>query len=324
MNIEFLKFFIDPATGESLTLEDAVYEQNDIISGKLKSSSNTYEIVNGIPRFIPMEKKNYAKSFGYQWNKWKRIQFDSENKGTKMEGYTKMMWEKICDLANDTDMLHNKLILDIGCGPGRFIEAARTKGAKVIGLDYSSAVEAGRENFKDDPDTCIIQADALKLPIAPNVLDGAYTIGVLHHTPDPKKGVEQATIALKDGGWFAVSVYAKGGYYDKIFVQAWRKLFNFLWPVFKHYPALLYTYTVMVLFWPIGRVIPFLGKIIRQAFPYVNLPNWRWAMLDTFDSLTPSYQSAHESYEVFRWFKDNGYKKIEPVDWSFTAYKGVK
>lgn len=323
MNIDFLQYFVDPATHEPLVLEDAVYENEDIISGRLRSASNSYPIINGIPRFVPVE-KNYAKSFGYQWNKWKRIQFDSENTGNKMAGYTKMMWEKISDMENDETSLQGKIVLDIGCGPGRFIEIARKKGAKVIGLDYSSAVEAARENFKSDPGTCIIQADALKLPIASGILDAAYTIGVLHHTPDPKAAVGEATRALKKDGWFSISVYAKGGYYDKAFVQAWRKLFNFLWPVFKQYPPLIYTYVVMILFWPIGRAVPFLGKLIRQMFPYVNLPNWRWSMLDTFDSLTPSYQSAHESYEVFRWFKDNGFTKIEPTDWSFTAYKGVK
>ena len=70
MHKKFLPFFIDPLTKEQLELQDAVYENEDIISGRLRSASNTYEIINGIPRFVPAGKKNYAKSFGYQWNKW--------------------------------------------------------------------------------------------------------------------------------------------------------------------------------------------------------------------------------------------------------------
>ena len=81
---------------------------------------------------------------------------------------------------------------------------------------------------------------------------------------------------------------------------------------------------VVGLFRPVARVIPFLGKIIRAIFPFVNLADHKWSVLDTFDSLTPSYQSAHESFEVFSWFKKNKFKAIEPTDWGFTGYKGVK
>lgn len=321
MQRKFLPLLMDPVSGEPLELVGEVAEKDEIISGQLKSASNSYEIINGIPRFVTTGKKNYASTFGYQWNKWKRVQFDSANKGRKMEGYTTNMWEKICGVDAQS-RFDGQFLLDVGCGPGRFIEVAREKGAMVIGIDYSDAVEAARENFKNDENVCIIQGDALKLPIVPKIIDNAYSIGVLHHTPAPAAGVIEARRVLRENGWFAIAVYAKGGHYDKLSVQAWRKLFNFLWPVFRQYPPLLYTYFVTGLFWPIGRVIPILGKLIRQVFPYVNLPDWKWAVLDTFDSLTPSYQSAHESYEVYRWFKDNHYKNIEPTDWSFTAYKG--
>lgn len=46
--------------------------------------------------------------------------------------------------------------------------------------------------------------------------------------------------------------------------------------------------------------------------------------LDTFDSITPGFQSAHESYEVFQWFKKAGLIEIEPSNWGFTSYHGLK
>lgn len=322
MHQKFLKYLVDPATGEKLELKDEVIVNEDILTGTLISTSNSYKIMNGIPRFVVSEEKDYTKSFGYQWNKWRRIQFDDANKGKPMEGYTKMMWEKICGAAAN-ERFDGKVILDIGCGPGRFLDIALTKGAMVIGIDYSNAVEPARENFSH-PDVCILQADALKLPIATGVLDASYSIGVLHHTPDPSRGVAEAYRVLKNDGWFAISVYAKGGYYDKAIVQAWRKFFNLLWPVFKHYPPLIYSHVVVSLFRPVARLIPFLGKVIRAVFPFVNLADHQWSVLDTFDSLTPSYQSAHESFEVFSWYKKNKFSAIEPTDWGFTGYKGVK
>ncbi len=48
----------------------------------------------------------------------------------------------------------------------------------------------------------------------------------------------------------------------------------------------------------------------------------RWSILDTFDSVTPSYQSAHEAYEVFQWLKTNGLVEIETSNWGFATYNG--
>lgn len=315
---------MDPETREELSLTDAVMDGDEIESGFLRSSTASYPIVRGVARFVNHEDKNYAGSFGYQWNKWKKIQFESANKGRPLEGYTTMMWERILDLENKPHDLNGQLIVDLGCGPGRFVEVARAKGALVIGVDFSLAVEAARENFRQDKDTCIIQADALKLPIKDMVADGVFSIGVLHHTPQPSKGVEQAYRILKPEGWFGISVYSRGGYYQSASVNLWRKIFNFFWPVFRHYPPLFYSYFTVYALRPVVRAIPFLGKFIKVFFPFVNLDDKQWSLLDTFDSVTPSYQSSHESYEVYRWFVDNGYRQIRPTNWSFTAYVGEK
>jgi hypothetical protein len=78
----------------------------------------------------------------------------------------------------------------------------------------------------------------------------------------------------------------------------------------------------------IMRKIPFIGRItsglFRVFFPNINLPDINWSLLDTFDSITPSYQSTHESYEVFQWLKNCGLVNIEPTDWGFTSYRAIK
>ena len=321
MHVSFVEYFVDPKTKEPLVLEATESKGDFVESGFLKSSTNKYPIVRGIPRFVDYESQNYSKSFGYQWHRWPRVQFEAENVGKPMAGYTRKMWERITGITGD---LTGKTIVDIGCGPGRFSDVARSKGAKVIGIDFSSAVEMAAKNLKDDPNVCICQADALNLPIKPGSIDGAFTIGVLHHTPNPKEGVNQAFHVLKDPGWFSICVYSKGGYYDFPTVQLWRKLFNVLWKLFGHIPALIYTYCIVYLFWPIARVFPILDKPIRALFPFCNLPDINWSILDTFDSVTPTYQSAHESFEVFSWLKSTGFSQIEPTDWGFTSFRGTK
>ena len=64
----------------------------------------------------------------------------------------------------------------------------------VPGRDYNrAAVEVARCNFDGDPDTLVIQGDILHPPFRADSFDGGFTIGVLHHTPDPSAGLTALT-----------------------------------------------------------------------------------------------------------------------------------
>jgi SAM-dependent methyltransferase len=238
-----------------------------------------------------------------------------------MEGHTLRMWERIT--AVEASDLHGAVIGDFGCGPGRFVEVVRRKHGRVIALDLSDAVEVARANFRGDPDVLICQADVLEPPLKEESLDGAFSIGVLHHTPDPRRRFEKLVRCVKTGGWVAISVYGKGGYYDSPSVRLWRRIFRTLWPVFGHYPPLAYAYVTTFALRPLSR-IPLIGLALRGLFPFVRLPDVRWSLLDTYDSVTPAYQSAHESDEVLEWFRGCGLADIAPSDWGVTAYHAVR
>jgi hypothetical protein len=135
--------------------------------------------------------------------------------------------------------------------------------------------------------------------------------------------VEEAARVVRASGWFAVSVYGKGGYYDFPTVQAWRRIFQALWPVAGHYPPLLYSYATAYGLRPLARIPGIgllLGKALKLPFPSVDLPDVQWSLLDTFDSVTPSHQSAHQAFEVFQWLKSAGMEEIEPSDWGFSTF----
>lgn len=321
MHRDFLPYLCDPHTREPLELTVIEERGGRVLTGTLRSSTASYPIVRGIPRFAGYDDSaNYTGSFSYQWQKWSRIQFDGENVGGPMANYTGAMWDRICGTAGKD--LTGKVLVDIGCGPGRFIDVARRRGARVIGLDLSGAVEAAQENFAGDPAVLICQADVLHPPVVAAAMDGAYSIGVLHHTPDPREGFRHMAALVKPGGNVAVCVYTKGGYYDFPTVKAWRTLFKALWPVLQHRPPLAYAWLAANVIQPLTRSIPILGQAVRLLLPYCPLPDRRWTLLDTFDSVTPSYQSAHETYEVFSWFKSAGLVEVEPSDWGYTAFHG--
>ena len=73
-----------------------------------------------------------------------------------MAGHTTKMFKSITELTNDK--LKDKTILDIGCGPGRFVDVSRTLGAKlVIALDYSLAIDTAKQNFADENGIFFVQ-----------------------------------------------------------------------------------------------------------------------------------------------------------------------
>jgi SAM-dependent methyltransferase len=319
MHPSFIEYLADPVTKEPLVIKKISQTKGDSITkGILASSTNEYEILDGIPRFVRHEKENdYAASFAFEWRKWSRVQFESDNVGKPMQGHTLNMFERI--VGHKESNYAGQVIRDVGCGSGRFVDVVRGKGGRVIAIDYSAAAEVAYHNFEFDDQVMVCQADALALPIKGRSMDGAYSIGVLHHTPDPQKGFGEIAKTINNGGWIAISVYGKGGFYDSPQVTLWRSLFKTMRPFLGHLPPLLYAYIGAYVIYP-SSFIPILGHALRLAFPSVRIPDRRWRVLDNFDAVTPSHQSSHTSFQVFSWFKKAGLVHIEPSDWGFSAY----
>jgi SAM-dependent methyltransferase len=197
MKIHHLTLLCDPDTREELTLEGAVFAGDEIVSGSLRSAHRTYPIIRGIPRFVDDE--GYSDNFGYQWNRWARVQFEDHNVGVPMQGHTTRMFTEITRFS--AERLRGKTVLDMGCGPGRFTDVALGMGASVVALDYSSAIDTAQANFAGkNADVLFVQGDALRLPLKDNSVDYSFSVGVLHHTPSPATGVREAYRVTRGGG----------------------------------------------------------------------------------------------------------------------------
>lgn len=113
-------------------------------------------------------------------------------------------------LMNDDDLANGKLILDAGCGNGRFSNQAAKYGAEVIGVDIGTgAVEAAYENTREKDNIHIIQGDLFKLPFKKNIFDTAFSIGVLMHTGDAYRAFKSIVSHIKAGGIFTTHLYHK-------------------------------------------------------------------------------------------------------------------
>jgi SAM-dependent methyltransferase len=290
-----------PRCKESLDLRTDAGDGIEVHEGTLRCPmcGRNYRITGGIPRFV--EGGSYAASFGRQWEWFRRVQLDSQSGST----------ESACMLEATTGWTdadyRGRLVLDAGVGAGRFAEVVANKGGEVVGVDLSRAVDAAYENIGRRPNVHLVQADIMAMPFREGTFDLAYSVGVLHHTPDPEQAFGRVAAVVRKGGALAVYVYARYGPSHQ-FSDAIRRVTTRLpLPVLRAVSALAvpayYLYRVPVIRGPLDMVCP----ISRH-------PDWRWRWLDTFDWYSPKYQWKVLYPDVFRWFQSNGFQDIELFD----------
>jgi SAM-dependent methyltransferase len=327
MNPTFLDLLACPETGSALKLENGEVRSGCVVTGALvNAAGRRYPIIRGIPRFVSEE--CYANSFGFEWNRWPRVQFESENTGRPMAGHTTRMWETITAVGEQA--VRGRTIVEFGCGPGRFLDVVRGKGGRAVGIDMSLAVEAARRNFEKDREVLIVQGDVLRPPLRRGAFDGGYSIGVLHHTPRPEAGLRQLVNAVARGGWVSVCVYPKGEFYDYPSVARFRRLHHRLSPRWGYRPAMAYSYFSA---YGLNRVFRKLRKIPggkrmlkwlqREWLVCLDLPDARWSVLDIFDAITPSTASTHTGDEVQAWLLHAKCSQITLTPWCDTSFTAI-
>ncbi|MCX6319795.1 MAG: methyltransferase domain-containing protein [Bacteroidetes bacterium] len=259
--------------------------------GFLVSKNQKIPIVNEIPRFV--ESGAYASLFGDQWKAFRKTQLDSFT-GTTI---SRKRVEKC--LGELSDSIRGKLVLEAGCGAGRFTEILLDKGAYLISSDISTAVEVNRENCPVNERHKVIQADINDMPFEPEIFDIVICIGVIQHTPNTEKTIEDLFRLVKKGGHLVIDHYT----FEKSYFL--RTAFLYRRFLKKKNPDFTIAYTKKL----VNRYLPlhkrfsknkllsiFLNRIspvitYYRAFPELNEQmQEEWAYLDTHDSLTDWYK----------------------------------
>jgi len=188
--------------GDILLAYASKYDDKEIMDGVLscKKCSREYKIVGGVPRFadlakIEEDKAETAENFGWQWT-----HFTQEN-----EQYADQFLGWMQPVTRD--FFEGKIVLEGGCGKGRHTKLAAEWGAKeVVGIDLGDGVESAYAATRHLPNVHIVQCDIYKLPFT-RKFDYAFSVGVLHHTPDPKRAFVSLAGKVKKGGHISAWVY---------------------------------------------------------------------------------------------------------------------
>lgn len=280
----------------------------------LCGAGHEYPIREGIPELLPAErdagKSRTAEVFGYEWLRY-RVELPEEERTIFL-----------AETQTPPSEFKNRLVLDAGCGMGRFTRIAAELGGEVVALDLSPAVQALSSQAENFPHLHPVRGDLLQPPFRAQSFDLIYSLGVLHHTPDTRTALHALAPLLKPGGTIAFWVYGRAGKYQdfrsnplepiraRFFadhpylhfpywagVRAREAASDFLRFFTTRLPAPLLYYLCLFLV-PLG-VLPLL-----KYFTFSVHPDWRVRWQENFDWLSPPFQFKHTKEEVRGWLAE--------------------
>ena len=245
-------------------------------------------VVDGVPRFAG---DGFAASFGRQWNRYD-VARDAEDDATFR-----------VKTGVDARDLAGKLVLDAGCGGGRYARLLLEHGARLVGADLSSAVNKAQAlcGGPDQPNLAIIQANLNQLPLAEGVFNLVFSIGVLHHGPDPRGAFEAIARRVKPGGRLSVWLYRRN-----TLPQEWAN--SALRAVSTRLPARVLE-PICAAMGVLGS-IPGLNRSLNKVANFSNHTDWTLRVCDNFDWYAPEYQSHHTVDELKSWFDAAGFTDL--------------
>lgn len=98
--------------------------------------------------------------------------------------------------------------IDVGCGTGRWAQFVAPRVGHLCCVDASpEAIAVARRNLVNHANVDVRTGVAGALDLEQGSLDFGYSLGVLHHTPDPQAALRDCVAALKPGAPFLLYLY---------------------------------------------------------------------------------------------------------------------
>lgn len=249
----------------------------------------------------------------------------------------------------------NKLVLDAGCGMGRYTRIVDRLAVKVVAFDLSRSVERIKEATRLPYNICPLRANIMALPFKDSIFDIVFSIGVIQHTPNPKEAFRNLSRLLKSGGIMSIHVYARKPrsiaelkqttlesdkkvllekiesiFFKRIIFQFSLKfrflrieIINVLRKVTTRIPKrILYIFAFASVL-KIGKF-----TLLNFIIPCSSHPNMKVRILETFDWYAPTYIWYFKEAQLISWFNEAGFHSVEVSPHGFSpislTVKGIK
>ncbi len=111
------------------------------------------------------------------------------------------------DVVPDRFFDGRQLVLDAGCGSGRWAYEIATRGPRVVAMDLGLSIEIAKRNTAVTGRVAWVQADLDDMPLSDGAVKWAYSLGVIHHMVDPASALSKIALTVAPGGRVLVYVY---------------------------------------------------------------------------------------------------------------------
>jgi SAM-dependent methyltransferase len=141
-----------------------------------------------------------VRDFGAEWARFDQTSVPDEEMSRMFGEYFAVFpWEILPSDATG---------FDAGCGSGRWSPLVARRVGHLHCIDAApAALAVARERLAGLPNVTIHEASIDALPLADDSMDFGYSLGVLHHMPDPAAGLAACVRKLKRGAPMLVYLY---------------------------------------------------------------------------------------------------------------------
>ncbi len=289
-------------------------DAEEIVDGYLHCAAcrHSYAVREGIPRFV----EHRSTGFEYQWKHYKEL---------NNELYERQFFDWLRPVQ--PSFFQDKLVLEAGCGKGRHTVVAAKHGARlVVALDLTEAVDVARANGEGATNIEYVQADLLKPPFRPGTFDYAFSVGVLHHLPDPRQAFQALARNVKPGGHVSAWVYGRenNGWIIYLLDPLRKGIFSHVPAGMLHGLAWLGAVAVKLvakaLYGPILKLWPRAPLFYKDYLMYVG--DFPFIELETivFDHLHPTYSHYIRRAEFESWFA--GHEEVQIAWHNRNSWRG--
>jgi ubiquinone/menaquinone biosynthesis C-methylase UbiE len=208
--------------------------------------------------------------------------------------------------------------LDVGCGTGRWSVLVAPRVQHLHLLDPSAeALNVARENLRDMNNVSYHLHSVAAIPLPPKSLDFAFSLGVLHHVPDPEAAIAAIANKLKPSAPFLVYLYYALDNRPAWYRLLWRTtdLARFVVARLPHPLRLAISQSVAgLIYWPLARVARLMSQRGRSAsalpLSYYADKSFYVMRTDAYDRFCTRLEKRFRRDEIERMLARAGFKNV--------------
>ncbi len=212
-----------------------------------------------------------VRDFGREWQRFDQAVVDEAELSRLFQEYFAIFpWHSLPEHA---------VGFDAGCGSGRWAALVAPRVAHLNCIDASAeALAVARNKLATHTNIRFYEASLDAMPLADGSMDFGYSLGVLHHLPDPVAGLLACVRKLKPGAPMLIYIYYA---FDNR--PAW---FRLLWLVSDYLrravakapfrlKSLIAELFAAAVYWPLARLAKLFGSLGADVANW-PLSAYRW------------------------------------------------